>query len=46
MGAAMAGDGALKLDQVSDHGFRSLIEVHCSLFAWRAGPHGTNLKRR
>ena len=41
--AAMASDGALRLDQVSDHGFRSLIEAHCSLFAWRAGPHGTSL---
>lgn len=41
--AAMASDGTLKLEQISDHGFRSLIERHCELFARRSGPHGESL---
>ena len=41
--AARANDGALRLEPVSDHGFRSLIERHCNLFAWRAGPHEDSL---
>jgi hypothetical protein len=39
----MASDGTLKLEQISDHGFRSLIERHCELFGRRSGPHGESL---